>query len=67
MDIFSFELNRHFKILNVYGTYADKEAFWNKTLGNNLALDENLVLSGVLNFIVNKDEIWGMQGREDKL
>jgi hypothetical protein len=30
-------------------------------------MDESLVLGGDLNFTMNKDEIWGRLGQEDKL
>jgi hypothetical protein len=30
-------------------------------------LDESLIIGGDLNFTVNKDEMWGVQGWEDKL
>jgi hypothetical protein len=59
-NIFILELNHQLKILNIYGPYVDKEAFWKKTLGLSQVLDENLILGGNINFIVNEYEIWGV-------
>lgn len=66
-DIFNPDLNKQFKILNVYGPYVGKEAHWNKILGYQWFQDDNLILGGDLNLTVHKDEIWGSQGRVDKL
>jgi hypothetical protein len=49
------------------GHMHDKEALWNKTFGYSLTMDDNLVLGGDLNVTVNKDEMWGRSGQEDKL
>jgi hypothetical protein len=66
-EIFCNELNHSMKFLNVYKPSVGKVEFWEKLFGFNFIVDDNIIIGGDLKFIVNKDEVLGKMGREEKL
>lgn len=50
MDIFSSELGMDLRIINVYGPYHNREAFWNRFLNLSITSSDNLIIGGDLNF-----------------
>jgi len=55
----SFELKQQFSFLNVYGTYIDKKALWEKVGDRGLLSLKNMVVAEDFNFTLNEGEIWG--------
>jgi len=47
------------KILNVYGPYNERVAFWDRLAGCGLLKDPSLILVGDLNFTISPSEVWG--------
>ena len=48
-----------FSILNCYGPYSNREAFWSRAKAGGLLSLPNLISAGDLNFPLNAGEIWG--------
>lgn len=59
MDIFSSELGRNFRIINVYTPYHNRVEFWNHLKQLSLMNSNNLILGGDLNFTIGHEESWG--------
>ena len=47
------------KILNIYGPYHGRVAFWDNLAGSGLLKDPALILLGGLNFTISPSEVWG--------
>ena len=54
-------------ILNHYGPYLHRDAFWNVTARGGLLSLPNLILAGDLNLTLNASEIWGNKVHIDPL
>jgi len=50
---------RQVNLLNIYGLFFDKLAFWTKVSTSILLAKPNLILAGDFNFILSSSEIWG--------
>ena len=54
-------------ILNCYGPYHHRDAFWNSVARGGLPSLPNLILAGDLNLTLNGSEIWGSKAQPDPL
>jgi hypothetical protein len=61
------DLNKSLKLLNCYGPYSDREAFWETLKKDGLFNEHNLVMGGDLNFTTSCREVWGEIARVDPL
>eukprot|EP00253_Pinus_taeda_P004952 PITA_04952 len=63
-DIFSADLGRSFRILNVYAPCHHREPFWNNLLDLSLLTEEHTIVGGDLNFSLGFRESWGTMAQE---
>ena len=56
-----------FSILNYYGPYSNREAFWSMARAGGLLSLPSLILAEDLNFTLNAGEIWGNYSQLDPL
>jgi hypothetical protein len=61
------DLDRCMKLINCYGSYSDREAFWEAIKDEGILKEPNLVLGGDLNFTRSCREVWGEHARADPL
>eukprot|EP01018_Ginkgo_biloba_P023075 Gb_32325 [translate_table: standard] len=54
------ELGEELFILNLYGPYANKVAYWDKLFAKALFGQKNLIVGGDLNFVLGRAKIWGL-------
>lgn len=47
------------QVLNVYGPYSGRRAFWDRLEATGLINDPSLILAGDLNFTLCPNEVWG--------
>eukprot|EP00253_Pinus_taeda_P032143 PITA_32143 len=67
MDLYSVELGMELRVLNVYGPYQGREAFWQHLSNLSLTSLNNLILGGDLNFSIGYSESWGSAAQIDPL
>lgn len=56
MDIFSSELGRNLRIVNVYAPNHNRMELWNHLLQLSLINYNNIILGGDLNFMIDHEE-----------
>jgi hypothetical protein len=61
------KINKNLKLVNCYGSYADRQSFWNNIKEDGLLKESNLIIGGDLNFIIFAREIWGSSARSDPM
>eukprot|EP00253_Pinus_taeda_P012560 PITA_12560 len=67
MDLYSTELGKELKVLNVYGPCQGREAFWQHLSKLSLTSVNNLILGWDLNFSIGYSESWGIAAQIDPL
>lgn len=66
-NIFSADLGRVFRIVNVYGPCQLREPFWNSLLDMSLMNEAHTILGGDLNFSLGFRESWGSMAQVDSI
>eukprot|EP00253_Pinus_taeda_P035499 PITA_35499 len=66
-DIFSADLGRAFRIVNVYGPCQLREPFWNSLFNLSLMNVDHTILGGDLNFSLGFRESWGSMAKVDSI
>ena len=66
-DFYHVDLNLFFTMVNIYGPYSERQAYWNNLKLKSFLKNENLFLRGDLNFTIGNSEIWGPNARSDPL
>jgi hypothetical protein len=61
------DTNLKVKLINCYGSYADRVVFWEELKRIGIFDEENLILGGDLNFTISSREVWGDVARVDPL
>jgi hypothetical protein len=61
------DLNQSLKLLNCYGPYSERQAFWETVKEEGLFNESNLVMGGDLNLTTSCREVWGDSARVDPL
>ena len=61
------ELDKRLKLINCYGPYLDREAFWEAIKRDGILNEHYLVLGGDLNFITSSREVWASYARKNIL
>ena len=54
-------------LLDIFGPYEDKHAFWNNLLKLQCFQEGRVILGGDLNLTLNTKDVWGSKARDDKL
>jgi len=67
LDIFSADLGKALRVINIYGPCQQRESFWNHLLGLSLLADDHLIIGGDLNFSLGFGESWGASTQIDAL
>jgi len=67
MDNFSIYFGMDLRIVNIYGPFHNKEAFWNHLLNLSIINSDNIILGGDLNFSIGFGESWGTNSEVDPL
>eukprot|EP00253_Pinus_taeda_P009046 PITA_09046 len=67
IDIFSSELGKSLRILNVYGPCHQREFFWRRLLNFSLLAQDHTILGGDLNFSLGFSESWGHSAQVDAI
>ena len=67
MDIYSSDLGMDLKIVNIYGPFHNKEAFWNHLLNLSIINYDNIILGGDMKFYIGFGESWGSNAQVDPL
>ena len=60
-------LDSAFSVLNCYGSYLNREIFWNATVDKGIFNYPNLIIADDLNITLTDPEIWGSKARIDPL
>lgn len=66
MEIFSPELGKQLRIINIYAPNQNRLAFWQSFLENPL-INKSTILGGDLNFSTGHEESWGHDSQLDPL
>jgi hypothetical protein len=53
------DLDRSMKLIKCYGSYSDREVFWEAIKREGLFKEQNLILGGDINFTTSIREVWG--------
>jgi hypothetical protein len=61
------DTNLKLKLINCYGSYADRVMFWEDLKRFGIFDMENLIMGGDLNFTTSSREVWGEGARVDPL
>ena len=61
------EENLSLNILNIYGPYNNRVAFWEAFQSSHILRCENMAINGDLNFTLGAHEIWEPKARVDPL
>jgi len=67
VQLFSVEFGKLLTVLNIYGPYNNREAFWIDLLGKEFIQNNWVVLGGDLNLTLGAAEIWGPRAIPDPL
>jgi len=59
LEVYVKELDRCMKLINFYGSYSNREAYWEAIKNDGILKEPNLVLGGDLNFNTSCREVWG--------
>jgi hypothetical protein len=54
-----------FKVINLYGPYAEQPSFWEGLISSSLMGGSNLIVGGDLNFMLSLREFWGESPHKD--
>jgi hypothetical protein len=66
MHLYSKELGKSLRMINVYSPYGERKSFWEVMVDGYLN-DTNVILGGDLNLTINMREIWREVARRDPL
>lgn len=58
-DIFSKDLEKDIRVINVYGPYQNRETYWRRLFSTFLLQADDVILGGDLNFSMGFMESWG--------
>jgi len=61
------DINKRMEMINCYGTYSDREVFWEGIKREGLINEHNLILGGDLNIATSSRKVWGEHARVDPL
>ena len=53
------DLGTPFRILNIYGPYHNRRAFWDNMMGSLIMKTDHIIVGGALNFSIGHAESWG--------
>lgn len=67
IEIFSSELGMDLRVINVYGPFQGREAFWNQLLNLSITSANDIILGGDLNFSISFSESWGSSAQSDPI
>ena len=67
LKFFWVEANLHLNLINIYGPYNGRVAFWESVQASQFLEKENVIIGGGLNFTIATHEIWGPNARVDPL
>lgn len=67
IDIFSTELGKNLRIVNVYGPYHQSEHFWQHFLTLSILAFDHIIIRGDLNFSLGFRESWGSSAHVDAI
>jgi exonuclease III len=56
-------LSSSFRIVNIYGPYADKRPFWEGLSNSGILRASNVIIGGDINFTLSLKEFWGKHPR----
>eukprot|EP00253_Pinus_taeda_P010718 PITA_10718 len=67
IDVFSTELSKTLRIVNVYGPCYQREHFWHHLLNLSLLAPDHIIIGGDLNFSLGFSESWGSSAQVDAI
>eukprot|EP00253_Pinus_taeda_P014091 PITA_14091 len=67
INIFSAELSKNLRIVNVYGPCHQSEQFWHHFLNLSILASDHIIIGGVLNFSLGFNESWGSSAQVDAI
>jgi hypothetical protein len=65
VDLVDSQLNSRFRLVNLYGLYADRVLFWENLCDYDILYLQNFIIGGDLNFTSSIQEVWGAHPRRD--
>jgi len=65
VDVVDNILNFPFRIINIYGPYANRVNFWNRVSNPGVINTQNIILGGDLNFNFSLKGVWGAHPCQD--
>ena len=66
-DIYFHELSAEFWLFNVYGSYLNREIFWDRFFSSSMIMHDKVMVGGDLNFSLGNLESWGPRASTDPL